>query len=108
MSQALVAQRVEYQRMMVAEGAVFLLLGVVLWRLGLARGRRQAMRTEAPRDDARLQQAVDAIAIEVERLSEGQRFINNILSTKRPERDALPAQQRSMADPRDGSRNTPH
>ena len=92
---------------MVAEGAVFLLLGVVLWRLGLARGRRQTVRAEAPRDD-RMQQAVDAIAIEVERLSEGQRFINNILSAKRPERDALPAQARPIADPRDGTRNTPH
>ena len=107
-SQALVAQRVEFQRMMVIEGGVFLLLGALLWRFGVLRGRRQAVRAETPRDETKLQQAIDAIAIEVERLSEGQRFTNNILSTKRPEREALPVQSRPMSEPRDGTRNTPH
>ena len=107
-SEALSAQRVEYQRMMVAEGAVLLMLGALLWRFGVARGRRHAQRAEAPRDDTKLQQAVDAIAIEVERLSEGQRFVNNILSTKRPERDALPVSPRSTSAPGDGSWITPH
>ena len=107
-SEALAAQRVEYQRFMLAEGAVLLLLGVVLWRLGMARGRRQSVPVEAPREDTRLQQAVDAIAIEVERLSEGQRFINNVLSGKRPEREALPVQPRPIAEPRDPAWNTPH
>jgi len=51
---------------------------------------------------------VDAIALEVERLSEGQRFVNYILSTKRPERDALPVSPRSTSAPGDGSWNTPH
>lgn len=107
-SQALVAQRVEYQRIMVVEAAALLMLGALLWRLGVARGRRQAVRIEVPRDDTRLQQAVDAIAIEVERLSEGQRFINNILSAKRPEQEALPAQPRPMVEPRDDTWSTPH
>jgi hypothetical protein len=104
--EALRAQRDEYQRMMIAEGAVLLMLGALLWRFGVARGHRKAMRMQAPRDDAKLQQAVDAIAIEVERLSEGQRFINNVLAAKRPEREALPVQQRP--EPRDPAWNTPH
>lgn len=36
----------------------------------------------------RLQQSVDAIAIEVERLSEGQRFVTKVLAQREPE--ALP------------------
>lgn len=107
-SEALVAQRHEYQRMMMVEGAVLLMLCALFWRFGLARGKRQAMRVEAPRNDERLQQAVDAIAIEVERLSEGQRFINNVLSAKRPEREALPVQQRPLTEPRDPAWHTPH
>lgn len=109
----LVAQRVEYQRMMIIEGGVLLLLGALLWRFGWARGRRQAAREQAPRveaseAEARILQAVDAIAIEVERLSEGQRFINNLLATKRPERDALPVPPRKATTPSDGTRITPH
>ena len=106
--EALRAQRDEYQQMMIAEGAVLLMLGALLWRFGVARGRRQALRMAAPRDDTKLQQAVDAIAIEVERLSEGQRFVNSVLSGKRPEREALPAQPRPAAEPRDPAWNTPH
>ena len=102
------AQRVQYQRMMVAEGAALLLFGALLWRFGVARGRRQAMREAAPRDDTRMQQAVDAIAIEVERLSEGQRFINNLMAGRRPERESLPVQPMPMVEPRDPSWNTPH
>ena len=101
-------QRMQYQRMMVAEGAVFLLLGALLWRFGVARGRRQVRHVEAPRDETKLQQAVDAIAIEVERLSEGQRFINNLMAGRRPEREALPVQPLPIAEPRDGTWITPH
>ncbi len=104
----LVAQRIEFQRMMVAEGVVLLLFGALLWRFGVARGRRQAVRAEVPRDDTRMQQAIDAIAIEVERLSEGQRFINNLMAGRRPEREALPVQPLPMVEPRDPSWNTPH
>jgi hypothetical protein len=102
------AQRAAYQRMMAAEGAVFLLLAALVWRFGVARGRRQASRVEAPRDDVKLQQAVDAIAIEVERLSEGQRFINNLMAGRRPEREALPVQPLPIAEGRDGTWITPH
>ncbi len=102
------ATRAEYQRMMVAEGAVLLLLGAVLWRLGVSRGRRLVSRVEAPRDDAKLQQSIDAIAIEVERLSEGQRFINNVMAGRRPDGEALPARPLPVVEPRDANWITPH
>ncbi|MCA0375606.1 MAG: DUF3450 domain-containing protein [Gemmatimonadetes bacterium] len=110
---ALQAQRVEFQRMMLIEGGVLLLLGALLWRFGWARGRRQAAREQAPQveasaAEARMLQAVDAIAIEVERLSEGQRFINNLLANRKPERDVLPVAPRKATTPSDGSRITPH
>lgn len=104
----LILQRAQFQRFMVGEAVVMLMLGAVLWRFGVARGRRQAARVEAPRDDSKLQQAVEAIAIEVERLSEGQRFVTKILSTKRPERDELPVAPPSIAAPPERSWITPH
>jgi hypothetical protein len=107
-NEALNVQRIEYQRIMVAEGAVLLMLGALLWRFGVARGRRQAARAEPPRDDSKLQQSVDAIAIEVERLSEGQRFINNVMAGRRPEREPLPAQPLPIVEPRDSAWITPH
>jgi hypothetical protein len=64
---------------------VVIVLGArALWRLGTR--PRPAMRTP---DDTRLQaleQAVDAIAIEVERISEGQRFTVALLSERLPSR----------------------
>jgi|APMI01.1.fsa_nt_gi hypothetical protein len=107
------AQRQEFQRIMAIEAGVLLSLGALLWRFGFAKGRRtaaQEQRTQvaSARDDDRLLQAVDAIAIEVERLSEGQRFINNVLATRRPEREALPVAPRTGSTPTDGSRITPH
>jgi hypothetical protein len=105
------AQANEYQRAMAIEAVGLLLLGAVLWRFGVARGRRKAREEalalpQAPRTDDRLQQAVDAIAIEVERLSEGQRFINNLMASRRPEREALPSLPGTT--PNDGTRITPH
>ncbi|MBA3919574.1 MAG: hypothetical protein C0516_13425 [Gemmatimonas sp.] len=105
------AQANEYQRAMAIEAVGLLLLGAVLWRFGVARGRRKAREEalalpQAARNDDRLQQAVDAIAIEVERLSEGQRFINNLMATRRPEREALPSLPGTT--PNDGTRITPH
>ena len=47
----------------------------------LRRARRHAVPTLAPATDERMQrleQAVDAIAIEVERISEGQRFLTRL------------------------------
>jgi hypothetical protein len=58
-----------------------------LWRLG----SRQKAKGEAHRDDDRLQRletAVDAIAIEVERISEAQRFMVGLISESLPARRA--------------------
>jgi hypothetical protein len=39
---------------------------------------------------ARIEQAIDAMALEIERISEGQRFVTRLMSEKTPERIALP------------------
>ena len=62
----------------------------VLWRMG----SRQKPRNESYRDDDRMQRlemAVDTIAIEVERISESQRFMVTLLS------EALPARRAELA-----------
>ena len=75
--------------------AVFLLLslGIIIpISLGLTRRLWRRPQPSAPQRDAemvskarldRLEQAVDAIAIEIERISEGQRFVTRVL-TERP------------------------
>lgn len=58
-----------------------------LWRLGSAKRATIGL----PRDDERqrqLESAVDAIAIEVERISEAQRFMVGLLSESLPARRA--------------------
>lgn len=58
--------------------------------------RRGAAPAPSPRDPethqrlARMEQAVDAIAIEVERISEGQRFVTQLLAEQAREKAALP------------------
>ncbi len=58
-----------------------------------------------PSDDrlARLEQAVESIAIEVERIGEGQRFVTKVMSEKAqlPLRDgvAMPVQSRRLDTP---------
>ena len=42
----------------------------------------------------RIEQAVDAIAIEVERMSESQRFTTRLLTERLPSPEALPAAER--------------
>ena len=74
----------------------------VLWRLGS--GRKPVERR--PEDDDRMQRletAVDTIAIEVERISEAQRFMVGLLS------EATPARRAELARPEGMGRiNTPH
>ena len=69
--------RSKYERMMALEGLGFVLLGLVLWRWGVGRGRRQAAMGQG---DPQLRQAVDSIAIEVERISENQRYVTKLLA----------------------------
>ena len=67
---------------------------VMLAFFGASRLLRRVMnRTPAPRLDdqrlARIEQAVDTIAIEIERISESQRFISRLLG-ERSQESALP------------------
>jgi hypothetical protein len=71
------AMQQRYERLMIFEGIGFVLLGLVLWRWGVGRGRRQAAGEQG---DPQLRQAVDAIAIEVERISENQRYVTKLLA----------------------------
>ena len=69
---------------------VALALGIPLVRTIARREERRALGASDPRTDdrlARIEAAVEAIAIEVERISEGQRFTTKLLS----ERPASPA-----------------
>jgi hypothetical protein len=73
---------------MFAEALVFVLLGTVLWRR--ARRRLEAKFARPPVDQSsrfdQLQQAVDVIALEVERISEGQRYVAKSLGKAVPVR----------------------
>jgi uncharacterized membrane-anchored protein len=82
--------------------AFFLTMALIIIGLPLARafGRRMDRKsggtaqipTEVSAQLAHLSQAVDAIAVEVERISEGQRFTTRLLSEQRDAaRDALPS-----------------
>ena len=71
----------------VAALVVITAVGRILWRIG-SRVRPPAATQLAAGDVQRLEQAVDAIAIEVERISESQRFTVALLSERFPERDA--------------------
>jgi len=71
---------------------------VIGWPLARAFGRRIERRSEVPVVNPamadqlqRIEQAVDAMAIEIERISESQRFMARLQNEKAPERAALPA-----------------
>jgi len=69
-------------RIMMVEALAFVLLGIVLYKLGWRRARRK-FAGAAPNDSGRmdqLQNAVDAIAVEIERISEGQRYVTKRLN----------------------------
>jgi hypothetical protein len=71
-----------------------------LWRRGNRSDAPRADETIAPRLD-RLEQAVDAVAIEIERISESQRFVTRILAERpRPAANAAaaPANQEPVAE----------
>ena len=53
----------------------------------------------------RIEQAVDAIAIEVERMSEGQRFVTRLLAERGTDRAAEPARLSDAPSRRGGSDN---
>ena len=78
---------------------IVLAIGVPLVR---AMGRRWEAEGRLPRSDpestqrlARMEQAIDAMSLEIERISEGQRFVTRLLSDRAPERVALPHESQS-------------
>ena len=93
----------------VTSTASFVAIGLgarVLWRLGSRRDRM----VHAPQDDERMQRletAVDSIAIEVERISEAQRFMVGLLSESLPARRAERAGELGAPE-RSGRVITPH
>jgi len=73
---------------------IVLAIGVPLVR---ALGRRWEKEARIPRGDSEvvqrlshIEQAIDAMSLEIERISEGQRFVTRLLADKSPERVALP------------------
>jgi hypothetical protein len=59
------------------------LLAVAMWRLGKRSAAKTLKRAPAePEGVKELRHAVEAIAVEVERISEGQRFVTALLSDK--------------------------
>ena len=78
--------------------AVVLSIGIPLVR-GLVRrwDRQSAPPAPQPETAARLErieQAIEAMSIEVERIAEGQRFVTRLMTDRAPERVALPASDR--------------
>lgn len=84
--------------------AFFIMVAVILigWPLARAMGRRLERRADAPAlpDPAmsgqlqRIEQAVEAMSIEIERISESQRFLAKLQNGAMPERSALGAGER--------------
>jgi hypothetical protein len=77
---------------------VTLALGVPFIRALIRRWERQPLQPTVPPEVAarleRIEQAVDAVAIEVERISEGQRFTTKLLSDRAGE-PVTPHRQRA-------------
>ena len=70
-----------------------------MWRRANRVGPSTAMVTETAQRLERLEQSVDAIAVEIERVSEGQRFVTKLLSDAQP---ALASPQRTATPVRSG------
>jgi hypothetical protein len=73
------------ERALILEGAGFLLLGAFLWVFAKRRLERRLGARAAGGDAVQmtqLQQSVDAIALEVERISENQRWVTKVLHEK--------------------------
>ena len=72
----------ESVNIMVGEALAFILLAIAAYQLAWRRARRK-FAGAPPNDPSRmdqLQNAVDAIAVEVERISEGQRYVSKMLN----------------------------
>ena len=80
---------------MAAEAVAFALIGIAFWRFGMRRMRQSFERAFANQSSQfnQLQNAVDVIGVEVERISEGQRYVAKVLSEGSPAAKALAQQQ---------------
>lgn len=94
----------EAVKVMIGEGLAFVLLGIVLYQLGWRRAKAKFARAtpdESGRID-QLQNSVDAIAVEIERISEGQRYVSKVLHegsqpevATRGEEEAIPVRRKA-------------
>ncbi len=99
-----------FMQVIVVSTACFVAIGLgarILWRIGSrVKTTTQSNRIESDDRLHRLETAVDTIAIEVERISEAQRFMVGLLGEsnqlKRSERGELPLPSRAERT------NTPH
>ena len=71
--------QINAERVVVYGGLTFLLLAVMLWRVA-RRGRRPA--AAELQGSTEMRQALDAIAVEVERISENQRYVTKLLNER--------------------------
>ena len=73
---------------------IIMAIGIPLVRGIVRRWDRKSEEPSMPTDTAarldRIEQAIDAMSIQVERIAEGQRFVTRIMSDRAPERVALP------------------
>ena len=83
--------------------AFFIMCAVMVigWPISRAFGKRLERRADVPAVSAgmaeqlqRIEQAVDAMSIEIERISESQRFMAKLQSAQTPDRVALPVDRR--------------
>ena len=78
--------------------AIIISIGIPLVRGLVRRWDRRDARPAIPADTTarleRIEQAVDAMSIEIERIAEGQRFVTRMLSERAPERVALRGDER--------------
>lgn len=69
------------------------ILTLARWRM-TARNQPQGLSAGVEDRLDRIEQAVDAIAVEVERISESQRFTSRLIAERLPAHDALPGVER--------------
>ena len=73
---------------------IVLAIGIPIVRAIARKWDRQSLQPPMPTDTSerleRIEQAVEAMSIEVERIAEGQRFVTRMLSDKSQERVPLP------------------
>lgn len=81
-------------------GMLFVIVLVIGFPLVRAYVRRMERSSLLPRESPetnerleRIEHAIDAMSVEVERIAEGQRFVTRLLSERAPERVAIPAHQ---------------